>query len=53
VLISGGWSSTDTTASAFDVYSSFPSTPGSGGTWTVTIGSSDALTFTPYALCAP
>jgi hypothetical protein len=53
VLVGGGWTSNNTTASSFDVYQSFPSTPGIGGTWTVTIGSSSALTFTPYALCSP
>jgi hypothetical protein len=53
VLVAGGYTSNNTNASLFDLYQSFPSTPGLRGTWTVTIGSSSALTFTPYALCAP
>lgn len=53
VLVGGGYSNPDTTASSFDTYANHPSTPGLGGTWTVTIGSSDAITFTPYVLCSP
>jgi hypothetical protein len=53
VLVGGGYSSNDTTANTFDVYDNYPSTPGLGGIWTVTIGSSDFIMFTPYALCSP
>jgi hypothetical protein len=53
MLVGGGWTSNNTTAGSFDVYDSFPSTPGLGGTWTVTIGASASLTFTAYALCSP
>jgi hypothetical protein len=53
MLVGGGYSSNDTTASSFDVYDNYPRIPGAGGTWTVSIGSTDSFTFTPYALCSP
>jgi len=53
VLVSGGFTSNNTTAVSFDVYDDYPSTIGAGGVWTVEIGSSSEFKFTPYALCSP
>jgi hypothetical protein len=53
LLIGGGYTTDTTTVQIVDTYQDFPSTPGLGGTWTVSIGASSALNFTPYAICSP
>jgi len=52
-LLSGGWESDQTSSATFDVYGSQATTPGQGGTWTVTIGADAASNITPFALCSP
>lgn len=52
-LLSGGWQSNQTNSVTLDVYNSQATTPGLGGTWSVTIGSSAQTTVTPYAICSP
>jgi hypothetical protein len=53
VLVGWGYLSDNTTASSFDVYDNYPSTPGPNGIWTVSIGATAGFTFTPFALCSP
>jgi hypothetical protein len=54
VLLRGGYTAGPLTGVRIvDAYADYPSTPGRGGTWTVTIGASGTITFNAFAECSP